>query len=191
MSPGLIAAAIVVPLVVLAGAATGYILWRRGVHIWLQMKAGSWFRRRFRSKTVLRESALPPLTPFPTTPGPNYSPSPRGEKTRRSIHLESSENPFEDSLIGFDLVKPPLASITLNVDRDHELSRALSASSSATTQTVRQACIQDQVDAMRAQIQWLVSQQQSDWALGLTDEPPPSYRQSDESTRFAATPIDP
>jgi hypothetical protein len=188
MEPGLIAAAVVTPLV-LAGVVFGYILWRRGVYVRLRMKAGPWLRRHLRSKMALRESVLPPLTPFPTTPGPNYSPSPRGEKTRRSINIESSGNPFEDSLTGFDLENPPLASITLDVNRDHELSRALSASSSATTQTVRQACIQDQIDGMRAQIQWLVSQQQSDWALGLTDEPPPSYRQSDGS-RIAVTPTE-
>ena len=110
----------------------------------------------------------------------DYSPSPRGEKTRRNINIESGENPFEDP---FDLGN------TLDVDRDHELSRALSASSSATTQTVRQACIQDQIDAMKARIQWLISQQQSDWALELTDERPPSYRQSD-GPRFAVTPFD-
>jgi hypothetical protein len=193
MSPGLIAAAIVVPLVVLTGAITGYILWRRGVHARLRVKAGSWLGRRYRSKRALGESALPPLTPFPATPGPNHSPSPRGEKTRRSINVESCDNPFEDPPTSFDLEnRPPLAPVgTLDVYRDDdELPRATSsARSSATVQTVRQVRIQDQIDTMRAQIQWLLYQQQSDWALGLTDEPPPRYRQSDGS-RIAVTQIE-
>jgi hypothetical protein len=108
------------------------------------------------------------------------------------MNIESGGNPFKDSPTSFDLENPPLAPTTLSdVHRDHELSRPLSARSSATIQTVRQACIQDQVDAMRAQIGWLISQQQSDWALGLTDEPPPSYLQSDGSRiAVTGTPID-
>jgi hypothetical protein len=159
-----------------------------------ESRAGSWLGRRYRSKTALRESALPPLTPFnPTTPGHSHSPSPRGEKTRRKINIESGDNPFEDPPTSFDLERyPPLAPVgTLDVYRDDdELPRTTSsARSSATVQTVHQVRIQDQIDTMRAQIQWLVSQQQSDWALGLTDEPPPSYRQSDGS-RIAVTPIE-
>jgi hypothetical protein len=189
MSPGLIAAAAVTPLAVLAVATIGYILWRRGVHVRLRMKAASWVRRCFRSKMALRESALPPLTPFLSTLSSGYS---RGEKTCRSSNIESSENPFEDSPTSFDLENPPLVRITAGVPRGDELSRAPSARSSSTVQTVRQARIQDQIDSMRAQIEWLISQQQSDWALGLTDEPPPSYRQSDGSpSRFAVSSTDP
>jgi hypothetical protein len=49
------------------------------------------------------------------------------------------------------------------------------SSSTASIQTSRQAQIQVQIDAMMAQIESLQAQQQSDWALELTDEPPPSY----------------
>jgi hypothetical protein len=49
------------------------------------------------------------------------------------------------------------------------------SSSTASIQTSRQAQIQVQIDAMMAQIESLQAQQQSDWALEMTDEPPPSY----------------
>jgi hypothetical protein len=121
---------------------------------------------------------------------PDCSPSPRSEKSHISIVIEGDDIPFEGSHTTLDLENPPLAPVTPDVPRNDEPSAESSARSSATIQTVRQACIQDQIDSMRAQIEWLMSQQQSDWALGLTDEPPPSYRQSDGS-RFAVTPIYP
>ncbi|KAJ7580671.1 hypothetical protein C8J56DRAFT_1029771 [Mycena floridula] len=33
-----------------------------------------------------------------------------------------------------------------------------------------------EIQRLRAEIQWLQDQEQSDWALGLTNSPPPSYR---------------
>jgi hypothetical protein len=182
--PRLLAAAILTPVAVLVGAIIGYILWCRRVHGQPQVNAGpSRFHRRSGLKTRLRDKALPPLTPlvFPTTPSPTYSPSPRSKRARISDMISKSS--FEDSPTSskFDLENLPLARSPITPDvpgGSGVLSRASSARSSATTQTVRQVRIQDQIDSMTARLVWLTSQQQSDWALGLTDEPPPSYPQS-------------
>ncbi|KAJ7585136.1 hypothetical protein C8J56DRAFT_1166296 [Mycena floridula] len=140
---------------------------------------------RFLSQESANSDVLPPLTSAGSYSSPTLSAGLITATTKRHRDMPSaSESTFPSTLSNShpsDQKVVPTSAPTVNLtstptvrqrqlqhqeqtvlNRFAELESALGASSA-------------EVDRLREEVQWLRTQQNSDWALGLVDGPPPSY----------------
>ncbi|KAG6915336.1 hypothetical protein DXG01_012108 [Tephrocybe rancida] len=119
-------------------------------------------------------TSIPPRARPETLPPPYSDNGTLDEETRSESMARLRQAQIDRQIRSLTTEMQMLAGVDPPKDRPVRIRPSLSFSRSR-RETNEMSQMQQQVDTMRAEIDYLQAQLQSDWARGLSNEPPPSY----------------